>query len=79
MKNNNLDLTKSASRKKSSREFEICVRVTIDSKCKDGDDDIIEELMYGADKYFYPYCCNNEHIVHIDSIAYIIKNEKNFI
>ncbi len=32
-----------------AREFEVNIRVTIDSKCKDSDDDIIEELMYGAD------------------------------
>ena len=42
-----------------ARKYEVNIRVTIDSKCKDSDDDIIEELMYGADKYFYPYCCNN--------------------
>lgn len=24
------------------REFEVCIRVTIDSKCRDSDDDIIE-------------------------------------
>ena len=41
-----------------AREFEVNIRVIIDSKCKDSDDDIIEELMYGADKYFYPYCCS---------------------
>lgn len=73
MKNKNLDLAKSAVRKEPSREFEVCIRVTISSKCKDSDDDIIEELTYGADKYFYPYCCNNEHIEHINSIAYIVK------
>lgn len=56
-----------------AREFEVNIRVTIDSKCKDSDDDIIEELMYGADKYFYPYCCNNEHIEHTNSIAHKIK------
>ena len=56
-----------------AREFEVNIRVTIDSKCKDGDDDIIEELMYGADKYFYPYCCNNEHIEHTNSTAHKIK------
>lgn len=56
-----------------AREFEVNIRVTIDSKCKDSDDDIIEELMYGADKYFYPYCCNNEHIEHTNSTAHKIK------
>lgn len=39
-----------------ARIFEVNIRVTIDSKCKDSDDDIIESLMYGADKYFYPHC-----------------------
>ena len=58
------------------RIFEVNIRVTIDSKCNDSDDDIIEELMYGADKYFYPYCCSNEHIVHINSIACIIKKKR---
>lgn len=56
-----------------AREFEVNIRVTIDSKCKDSDDDIIEELMYGADKYFYPYCCSNEHIENTYSIARKIK------
>ena len=37
------------------------------------DDNIIEELMYGADKYFYPYCCNNKHIEHTNSTAHKIK------
>lgn len=55
------------------REFEVCIRVTINSKCRDSDDDIIEALMYGADKYFYPYCCNNEHIEHTNSTAHKIK------
>ena len=52
------------------RIFEVNIRVTIDSKCKDSDDNIIEELMYGADKYFYPYCCNNGHIEHTNSTAH---------
>ncbi len=56
-----------------ARKFEVCISVTIDSKCKDSDDDIIEELMYGADKYFYPYCCSNEHIEHTNSTARKIK------
>lgn len=56
-----------------ARKYEVNIRVTIDSKCKDSDDDIIEELMYGADKYFYPYCCNNEHIKHTNSTAHKIK------
>ena len=58
-----------------AREFEVNIRVTIDSKCKDSDDDIIESLMYGADKYFYPYCCSNEHIEHTNSVAYKVKNK----
>ena len=58
-----------------AREYEVSIRVTIDSKCKDSDDDIIEALMCGADKYFYPYCCNNEHIEHINSTAYKIKKK----
>lgn len=58
-----------------ARKFEVCISVTIDSKCKDSDDDIIEELMYGADKYFYPYCCSNEHIVHTNSTAYKIEKK----
>ena len=49
------------------------IRVTIDSKCKDSDDDIIEALMNGADKYFYPYCCSNEHIEHTNSTAHKVK------
>ena len=57
-----------------ARIFEVNIRVTIDSKCKDSDDDIIESLMYGADKYFYPHCCNNEHIEHTNSVAYKVKN-----
>lgn len=57
------------------RIFEVSIRVTIDSKCKDSDDDIIEELMYGADKYFYPYCCSNEHIEHTNSTAHKIKKK----
>ena len=56
-----------------ARIFEVNIRVTIDSKCNDSDDNIIEELMYGADKYFYPCCCSNKHIVHTNSIARIIK------
>lgn len=56
-----------------ARKFEVCISVTIDSKCKDSDDDIIEELMHGADKYFYPYCCSNEHIEHTNSTARKIK------
>lgn len=55
------------------RKFEVSIIVTIDSKCKDSDDDIIEALEYGADKYFYPYCCNNEHIENTYSIARKIK------
>lgn len=55
------------------REFEVRIRVTIDSKCKDSDDDIIEALMNGADKYFYPYCCSNEHIEHTNSTAHKVK------
>ena len=45
-----------------TRKFEVSITVTIDSKCKDSDNDIIEALIEGADKYFYPYCCSNEHI-----------------
>lgn len=56
-----------------SRKFEVCISVTIDSKCKDSDDDIIEALEYGADKYFYPHCCNNRHIKSTYSIARKIK------
>lgn len=56
-----------------ARKFEVNIRVTIDSKCKDSDDGIIEALMYGADKYFYPYCCSNEYIEHTNSIAQKIK------
>lgn len=56
-----------------ARKFEVSITVTIDSKCKDSDNDIIEELMDGADKYFYPYCCSNEHIEHTNSTAYKIK------
>lgn len=55
------------------REFEVSIRVTIDSKCKDSDDGIIEALEYGADKYFYPHCCNNGHIENTYSIARKIK------
>ena len=55
------------------REFEVNIRVTIDSKCKDSNDNIIEELMYRADKYFYPYCYNNEHIEYTNSTAHKIK------
>lgn len=40
---------------------------------KDSDDDIIEALMKGADKYFYPYCCSNEHIEHTNSTAHKVK------
>lgn len=58
-----------------ARIFEVNIRVTIDSKCKDSDDDIIESLMYGADKYFYPHCCNNEHIENTNSVAYKVKNK----
>lgn len=36
-------------------------------------DDIIEALMKGADKYFYPYCCSNEHIEHTNSTAHKVK------
>lgn len=36
-------------------------------------DDIIEALMNGADKYFYPYCCSNEHIEHTNSTAHKVK------
>lgn len=39
----------------------------------DSDDDIIEALMKGADKYFYPYCCSNEHIEHTNSTAHKVK------
>ena len=58
-----------------ARIFEVNIRVTIDSKCNDSDDNIIEELMYGADQYFYPYCCNNQHIEHTNSVAYKVKNK----
>lgn len=34
---------------------------------------IIEALMKGADKYFYPYCCSNEHIEHTNSTAHKVK------
>lgn len=57
------------------RGFEVNIRVTIDSKCKYSDDDIIEELMYGADKYFYPYCCSNIHIEHTFSTAHKIEKK----
>lgn len=57
------------------REFEVNIRVTIDSKCKYSDDDIIEELMYGADKYFYPYYCSNIHIEHTFSTAHKIEKK----
>lgn len=53
-----------------AREFEVSIRVTIDSKCKDSDDGIIEALEYWADKYFYTHCCNNEHIEHTNSTAH---------
>lgn len=56
-----------------AREFEVTIKVTIDSKCRDNDNDIINTLTYGADKYFYPYCCSNEYIEHINSIAHKIK------
>ena len=57
------------------RIVEVNSRVTVDSECNDSDDNMIEELMYGADKYFYPYCCNNEHIEHTNSVAYKVKNK----
>lgn len=56
-----------------AREFEVSIRVSIDSKCKDGDDGIIEALEYVADKYFYPHCCNNGHIENTYSIERKIK------
>lgn len=60
-----------------ARKFEVSITVTIDSKCKDSDNDIIEELMDGADKYFYPYCCSNEHIEHTNILLIKLnRNEK---
>lgn len=51
------------------RKFEVSIIVTIDSKCKDSDDDIIEALEYWADKYFYPHCCNKDYIENTFSAA----------
>ena len=57
------------------REFEVSIRVTIDSNCKVSDDDIIEALEYGADKYFYPHCCNKDYIENTFSTARKIKKK----
>ena len=57
------------------RKFEVCIRITVDTKCNETDEDIIRNLIDGADKDFYPYCYNEESIKHISSTAFRVEDK----